>query len=521
MTKTERVIKIVVTIQFLMVRSDLHCFPEPGSAAFCPETEKSFVKHGDLEHGNRIYITDGAGKYMFNEGKKYSGTKPRIERDQSGALDQYDISKKQQEEGPQREAFADGRNMSRRHRKRRMAKKAGIFAMGMAAGMVFLLIAAQLLPMQIGASQSLYGKGGSSTSSSNSAINEGSIGKLRLLEQCIRSYYYQPDDVKQETLEDGMYKGIMDSLGDPYTVYYTEEEYNDLTQDTSGVYYGVGAYIGLDTATNAPMFTGIMPGTPAESAGLKVGDIISEVDGTDTLSKSTEEVAKMVKGPKGTSVSIKVLRSGESLTFSVKRDQITVPTVTSEMLSDGIGYLKISEFSDVTTAQFDENYAKLKKEGMKSMIIDLRSNPGGTVTSVTQVASELLPEGLIFYMEDKDGKREEYKCPGADFDLPLVVLVNEYSASASEILAGAIQDAGIGKLVGTKTYGKGVVQNLYPLGDGSGIKVTIAGYFTRNGRNIHKTGIEPDYVVELDEEKYEKDETDTQLEKAKELLLQK
>lgn len=269
------------------------------------------------------------------------------------------------------------------------------------------------------------------------------------------------------------------------------------------------------------MFTGIMPGTPAEAAGLKVGDIISEVEGTDTLSKTTEEVAKLVKGPKGTSVSIKVIRSGESLTFSVTRDQITVPTVTSEMLSDGIGYLKISEFSDVTTAQFDENFAKLKKDGMTSMIIDLRSNPGGTVTSVTQIASELLPEGLIFYMEDKDGRREEYKCPGADFDLPLVVLVNEYSASASEILSGAIQDAGIGKLVGTKTYGKGIVQNLYPLGDGTGIKITIAGYYTRNGRNIHKTGIEPDYTVELDREKYEKDETDTQLEKAKELLLQK
>lgn len=457
---------------------------------------------------------------MFNEQEKYRGPESRIEGDQSGAVDQQDVSKLYRVEGPQREAVAAGRDLSRRRRKRGRAQKAGIFAMGMAAGMVFLLIAAQLLPMQIGASQSLYGNGEASTSS-DSAVNENSIGKLRLLEQCIQSYYYQPEDVKQETLEDGMYKGIMDSLGDPYTVYYTEEEYNDLTQDTSGVYFGVGAYIGLDTATNAPMFTGIMPGTPAEAAGLEVGDIISEVDGTETLSKSTEEVAKMVKGPKGTSVSITVLRSGESLTFSVTRDQITVPTVTSEMLSDGIGYLKISEFSDVTPAQFDENYAKLKKDGMKSMIIDLRSNPGGTVSAVNQIASELLPEGLIFYMEDKDGKREEYKCPGADFDLPLVVLVNEYSASASEILAGAIQDAGIGKLVGTKTYGKGVVQNLYPLGDGSGIKITIAGYFTRNGRNIHKTGIEPDYVVELDKEKYEKDETDTQLEKAKELLLQK
>lgn len=443
---------------------------------------------------------DGAGKYMQENREQYR--------------EREEYREKERDSGPAQDA---GQKAGGRRKK--AWGKAGIFAMGMAAGMAVLVLCTQFLPVQIRASQGLFGSGASS--SSVSAVNDGSIGKLRLLEQCIRTYYYQPEDVKKETLEDGMYRGIMDSLGDPYTVYYTEEEYNDLTEDTSGIYDGIGAYIGLDSATNAPSFTGIMPGTPAEKAGLKVGDIISEVDGTDTLSKSTAEVAKLVKGPKGTDVSIKVLRDGESLTFTVTRDEINVPTVNSEMLEDGIGYLQISQFDDVTSAQFDENFAKLKKAGMTSMILDLRDNPGGTVTACTQVASELLPEGLIFYMEDKDGKRQEYSCPGADFDTPLVVLVNEYSASASEILAGAIQDAGIGKLVGATTYGKGIVQNLYPLGDGSGIKITIADYYTRNGRNIHKTGIEPDYAVELDKEKLEKEEIDTQLEKAKELLLQK
>ena len=189
------------------------------------------------------------------------------------------------------------------------------------------------------------------------------------------------------------------------------------------------------------------------------------------------------------------------------------------MLSDNIAYIQITEFDDVTPAQFEENLAQMKKEGMTSMVLDLRNNPGGTVTAVTQIASGLLPEGLVFYMEDKDGRREEYKCPGAEFDYPIVVLVNEYSASAAEILAGAIQDSKIGKLVGTQTYGKGIVQNLYPLQDGSAVKITIADYYTRGGRNINKVGIEPDYVVELDAEKYEKDETDTQLEKATDLLL--
>ena len=214
-------------------------------------------------------------------------------------------------------------------------------------------------------------------------------------------------------------------------------------------------------------------------------------------------------------------RDGEYVTVTATRETINVPTVTSEMLDNQIGYLKISQFDDVTPGQFDEEYSKLKAAGMKSMILDLRDNPGGTVTAVTQIASEMLPEGLIFYMEDKNGEREEYTCPGADFNIPMVVLVNGYSASASEILAGAIQDAGIGTLVGTQTYGKGIVQNLYPLGDGSAIKITIADYYTRNGRNIHKVGIEPDQVLEFDKDLYEKDKTDNQLEKAKEILMSK
>ena len=188
------------------------------------------------------------------------------------------------------------------------------------------------------------------------------------------------------------------------------------------------------------------------------------------------------------------------------------------MLDDGIGYLQITEFDDVTIEQFNENFNSLKEQGMKGLIIDLRGNPGGSVTTVCAVAEQLLPEGLIFYMEDKNGERTEYTCKGADFDLPLVVLVNEYSASASEILSGAIKDAGIGKLVGKKTYGKGIVQNVIGLEDGSAIKITIANYYTRNGNDIHLKGIEPDVEVELDSDAYLEDKTDTQLDKAIEVL---
>lgn len=399
------------------------------------------------------------------------------------------------------------------------AGRAVVFVLGMAAGIAVIFAASRIFPMKIGATQS--GTYGAEGSGNGSVVNRESMTKLDVLQQYINEYYYAPEDVKEETLENGMYKGLMSSLGDPYTEYYTKEEYKSLAEDTSGVYKGIGAYIGLQDGTEIPMFTSIMPGTPAEEAGLQAGDLICEVDGVDTLSMSTSDVASLVKGEEGTTVEIKVSRDGKYITVTATRRTINVPTVESEMLDNKIGYLAISQFDDVTSAQFDENMTKLKNQGMTSLIIDLRNNPGGTVSSVTQIASELLPEGLVFYMEDKNGRREEYKCPGADFDLPIVVLVNQYSASASEILAGAIQDAGIGKLVGTTTYGKGIVQNLYPLDDGTAVKITVADYYTRGGRNIHKVGIEPDETVELDTEAYEKDGTDNQLEKAKEMLLGK
>ena len=410
-----------------------------------------------------------------------------------------------------------GYPVSRRRKKGGFVSRAGIFAVGMAVGIAFLAVVMHILPVRTIAEQTVS-PARNPDSTTDSALNQESIQKLKLLEDCIRDYYYEPEDATVEKLETGMYKGLMDSLGDPYTVYYTQEEYKSMTEETTGIYKGIGAYIGLDSATGAPVFTGIMPGTPAEKAGLKVGDIICQVDGVDTLSMDTSEVANLVKGEEGTEVTIKVSRDGEYVTVKATRATINVPTVTSEMLDGGIGYLKISQFDDVTPGQFDENFEKLKRAGMKSMILDLRDNPGGTVSAVTQIASEILPEGLIFYMEYKDGKRDEYPCPGADFNIPLVVLVNGYSASASEILAGAIQDAGTGTLVGTQTYGKGIVQNLYPLGDGSAIKITVADYYTRNGRNIHKVGIEPDQVLEFDKDQYEKDETDNQLEKAKQIL---
>ena len=357
-----------------------------------------------------------------------------------------------------------------------------------------------------------------SSSGSGGVVDAQAVNKLKLLEQYIDYYYYKSDEVSKEDMQNGMFKGLVDSLGDVYSCYFTPQEYQSLQQQTEGVYFGIGAYVSKDVESGACVISGVIKDTPAEAAGLMEGDVIYSVEGKEMNGLELEEVVSYIKGDEGTKVHITIYRNGEPIEMELTRARVTSPTVDSEMKENGIGYLQITEFDDVTTAQFEENFASLKEQGMKGLIIDLRSNPGGNVTTVCEIAEKLLPEGLVFYMEDKNGKRTEYPCKGADFDLPLVVLVNEYSASAAEILSGAIKDAGIGKLVGKKTFGKGIVQTVAPLDDGSAIKLTIANYYTRNGNDIHLKGIEPDIEVDMDADAYLENKIDTQLEKAIEVL---
>ena len=400
----------------------------------------------------------------------------------------------------------------RKNRRNRM----GGFIPGLIVGVLAAVIAVGIFFAVSGGSgaPALPGSAGKA----DSAVNDESIGKLSVLEQYIDYYYYKSSEVSKEDRENGMYKGLFESLGDVYSCYYTPEEYKQLVEQTQGVYYGIGAYVSKDVETGASTISGVIKNSPAEAAGLMEGDIIYKVDGEDMTGLDLDEVVSHIRGPEGTKVTLTLIRSGETLEVELTRAEVNTPTVESEMLDGGIGYLQITEFDDVTIRQFTENFNSLKEQGMKGMIIDLRGNPGGSVTTVCAVAEQLLPRGLIFYMEDKNGERTEYTCDGADFDLPLVVLVNEYSASASEILSGAVKDAGIGKLVGKKTYGKGIVQNVIGLDDGSAIKLTIANYYTRNGNDIHLKGIDPDVEVELDTDAYLEDKTDTQLDKAIEVL---
>lgn len=303
----------------------------------------------------------------------------------------------------------------------------------------------------------------------NSALNLDTLSKVQMLEQTIDDYFYLWD-VEDEDIRDGIYRGILSSLGDPYSEYYTAEELAALMEQTEGIYFGIGAYIGLDEATTLPKISGIIAGAPSEEADLRANDLIYEVDGVSTY--------------------------GMSLT----------------------------EFDEVSISQFDKALSDARADGMEGLILDLRANPGGSLNAVVEMARMILPEGMVVYTEDKNGKRSEYTCDGSrELDVPLVVMIDMNSASASEIMAGAIKDYGIGTLVGTTTFGKGIVQQIIPFRDGSAIKLTISAYYTPKGNNIHGIGIEPDVVCEFDGKAYygSEDRPDNQLEKAKEVLRDK
>ena len=354
------------------------------------------------------------------------------------------------------------------------------------------------------------------------AVNEDTIAKMKVIENVIDTYFYK-EDVDKDAMVDGIFKGMVESLGDPYSEYYSKEELESLYQDSFGVYYGVGAYVSLDTTTGLAKVSGIIADSPAEEADLRAEDIIYKVDDVDVTGMTLQETVSLIKGDENTTVKLTLIRDGKEIEKEVTRRKVESPTVKFEMLDDGMAYIQITEFDTVTVDQFTEAMAMARGNDMKGLILDLRSNPGGNLSSVVSIAKQMLPKGLIVYTEDRDGNREEYSCDGSkELDVPMVVLVNGNSASASEILAGAIKDYGIGTLVGTTTFGKGIVQRPIELSDGSAVKLTISSYYTPNGINIHGIGIEPDVECEFDSERYYSDEAyDNQLEKAKEVLLQK
>ena len=411
-----------------------------------------------------------------------------------------------------------GMNDLRRNAQPPRKKKSQGFASGMIIGAVSAFMAVILLILSvaavciakgyihIGVNGDVYIQSDAVTDSDG--IGSEVEGKLNATDSVLESFYF--GDVDDETAKDNIYKAYLSSYGDKYTMYYTADEYKALKESTNGKFYGIGAVCQL-SGEGGVLLVDVYDNGAGYQAGLRSGDRVVNVDGRDITDMELSSAVALIKGDKGTSVTLEVIRGTERLTFSAVRDAVEAKTVSYTLLDNNIGYLSISQFEEVTTKQFKAAVEDLQSQGMKGLVIDIRNNPGGLLDTVVGMLKYMLPDGLIVYTEDKQGNRKEYKGQDNDeFNLPLAVIVNGNSASASEIFAGAIQDYGKGTIIGTQTYGKGIVQTVKPLTDGSAIKFTIAKYFTPKGQDIHGKGVTPDMVVEYDTDA----DVDTQLDAA-------
>ena len=374
--------------------------------------------------------------------------------------------------------------------------------------------------MQMTSPISIKSSGENSTQAAANADWSGQVEeKLSEIDWYIDHYYIF--DVDREKLADGLLAGYVSGLEDPYSVYYTPEKYTDILESANGEYYGIGVLVTEDK-DGTIQIVNVFSNSPAKEAGILKGDIIAGVDNLDITGMDLNQVVGYIKGKEGTSVELQIQRDGEAdlLNITVERRQVSVDTVEYRMLEDGIGYIQLVQFDDVSLDQMTAAIEDLKSQGMEKLILDLRDNPGGLLTSVVDIADLFLPEANIFYMEDKSGSRTDYNATDDQlFDGELVVLVNENSASASEVLAGTLKDNGRAQLVGATTFGKGIVQTFYSLSDGSGVKLTTAHYFTPNGTDIHGVGVTPNVEAEQpDDEKTGESEVDTQLIKALEII---
>lgn len=342
------------------------------------------------------------------------------------------------------------------------------------------------------------------------------VNKIGLLQGLIDDAFIF--DFDKQTLRDSAYAGYMQGLDDPYSVYYTAEEYASMTESTSGSYFGIGVMIQKDPEAGTVSVVRVFNNTPAQEAGMKAGDIILKAAGTEIDGLELEQVVALIKGEEGSEVEIVVYRPSEQkeITMMVERRQVEVDTVNSKMLDDKIGYIELSEFDSVSSDQFKKAIDSLKKEGMTSLILDLRNNPGGMLNICIEIADVFVDTGTVLTADNKQGDTATYEATEeGSLGLPTAILVNGDSASASEVLSGCLQDYGLATIVGTQTFGKGIVQSIFPLSDGTAVKLTTAHYYTPKGNDIHKKGVTPDEIIEDDPET---EDVDEQLQKAIEIL---
>jgi len=351
--------------------------------------------------------------------------------------------------------------------------------------------------------------------------------KSQELYDTIDDYYL--NEIDNDKMQDGIYKGMVDSLGDQYTVYYTADEYKQFTTASSGTYCGIGVAVSQNVTTGAITIVKTFKKGSGAEEGMLPGDIIYKVAGKKIEGLELSKVVSQIKGEEGTFVKVTVLRNGKEIEFNLERRQLEIDTVTYRMEEkDGkkIGYIAVSEFDEVTASQFKSALKELEKDGMQGLVIDLRDNPGGLLDVTCEMLDRMIKKGILVYTVDKNGKRvDEEATDNLSFDKPVAILVNGNSASASEVFSGAMKDYKAATLVGTNTFGKGIVQSIVPFEDGTAMKVTVSKYYTPNGVNIHGTGIKPDVVVELNKEalkdgKLERKE-DNQLDKALDVVVKK
>ncbi len=466
-------------------------------------------------HNNNIYSNDNVNSDDFNAGDNINASNNVNADNDNNASNRINNSA-----SDNRGNIGDlyGMNDLRRNAQPPRKKKSQGFASGMIIGAVSAFMAVILLILSvaavciakgyihIGVNGDVYIQSDAVTDSDG--IGSEVEGKLNAIDSVLESFYF--GDVDDETAKDNIYKAYLSSYGDKYTMYYTADEYKALKESTNGKFYGIGAVCQL-SGEGGVLLVDVYDNGAGYQAGLRSGDRVVNVDGRDITDMELSSAVALIKGDKGTSVTLEVIRGTERLTFSAVRDAVEAKTVSYTLLDNNIGYLSISQFEEVTTKQFKAAVEDLQSQGMKGLVIDIRNNPGGLLDTVVGMLKYMLPDGLIVYTEDKQGNRKEYKGQDNDeFNLPLAVIVNGNSASASEIFAGAIQDYGKGTIIGTQTYGKGIVQTVKPLTDGSAIKFTIAKYFTPKGQDIHGKGVTPDMVVEYDTDA----DVDTQLDAA-------
>lgn len=346
------------------------------------------------------------------------------------------------------------------------------------------------------------------------AVNYKQLGNLVKVVTLVKTQYLNP--VSYDTLMEGSIKGIVQSLNDPYSAYLEPATYKQLREQIKGSFGGLGVLVGMKD--NQLTVARTYRGTPAYRAGIQPGDVILKIDNKDVSGIDMDTALHLLRGQVGTKLTLTILRANVASPFEVPltREEITVPTVESTMVKEGIAHITITQFTEKTPEELEDQIAKLKKQDMKSVILDLRGNPGGELTSAVKVAGYFVPAGPVVYIDYRGGNQEEHRSQGNNLGLPLVVLINEHSASAAEILAGAIKDTSAGTILGQKSFGKGVVQMVFELGNGAGLKLTTAKYLTPKKHDINNKGIEPDIVVEQLLEG-----PDVQLQKAIEVIEQK